>query len=241
MSEDYQSLTEKVKQYQPSDSAIKLVRETKILLIAGTAGSGKNTITRQLLDTGLYEKIISHTTRLPRKNHGKLEEHGDDYHFIDLSTAKAMADERRFIEIKVVHNVHFYGTSTAEIQRIHDAKKIGVTDIDVKGVQEYVQISPDVKAVFLLPPSFDEWMRRLAVRGGIDQDELRVRLETAQDELEHALEAGHFHFVINADLDKAVEDVREYAENPNFVLTHDATKMEHAWHVLGELKRNLNS
>jgi guanylate kinase len=152
-----------------------------------------------------------------------------------------MINDRRFVEVKIVHETNIYGTSVAEIQRIHDADKIAVTDIDVQGVVEYVALNPQAKAVFLLPPSFDEWMRRLSERGGLDQDELKLRLETAQDELEHALKAGHFHFVINADLDKAVADIRTYAEDPNFEPKGDETRVEHAWHVLGELKQNLNT
>lgn len=241
MDEISRQLAQKIGKYRLPDSAVQLVKETKLLMMAGTAGSGKNTISQKLLDTGLYERIISHTTRPPRANRGQPETQGGEYHFIDLPTAEAMIDDHRFIEIKIVHGRNLYGTSIAEIQRIHDAGKIGVTDIDVQGVLEYVGLNPQIKSVFLLPPSFDEWMRRLAERGGLDQDELKIRLETAQAELEHALEAGHFHFVINADLDKAVADIRSYAEDPNFEPTGDETKVEHAWHVLGELKQNLNT
>lgn len=241
MDEVAASVAEKIKKYQAPDKAAELVRETKLLMMAGTAGSGKNAIMSKLLATGLYERIVSHTTRAPRVNDGRMEETGVDFHFIDQSTLEPMIDERRFVEVKIVHKRNVYGTSLAEIQRIHDADRIGVTDIDVQGVAEYVKLSPQVKSVFLLPPSFDEWMRRLSERGEMDQDEMKIRLETAQVELEHALKAGHFHFVINADLDKAVADCRSYAEDPNFEPAGDETRVEHAWHVLGELKHNLNT
>lgn len=241
MDEVAQRIAEKIKNYKPTNATIELVRETKLLLLAGTAGAGKDTILRELLSTGLYERIITHTTRAPRQHDGRMEEHGNDYHFIDLATMERMIDGRRFVEIKLLHRTYFSGTSTAEIQQIHDANKVGAGRVDVQGVQEFVRINSDIKTVFLLPPSYDEWMRRLAARGAMDQDEMKQRLLTAQGELEHALEVGHFHFVINADLDKAVADVRAYAEDPNFEPKDDETKVEHAWHVLGELKRNLNS
>jgi guanylate kinase len=234
-------LAEKISKYKSPESAQTLVRETKLLMMAGTAGSGKNAIMAKLLSTKLYERIVSHTTRQPRINDGRMEETGVDFHFIDQATIEPMVDDNRFVEVKIVHKRNIYGTSLAEIQRIHDAGKIGVTDIDVQGVAEYVKLNPQIKAVFLLPPSFDEWMHRLAQRGEMDQDEIKIRLETAQLELEHALKAGHFHFVINADLEKAVDDVRQYAEDPNYELKNDETKVEHAWHVLGELKHNLNT
>lgn len=241
MEEIAELLANKVKNYRPPDSVAELVGETKLLLMAGTAGSGKNAIMEKLIDTGLYERIVSHTTRAPRTNDGRMEQTGREFHFIDQATIEPMIDDKRFVEVKVVHNRYIYGTSVAEIQQIHDADKIGVTDIDVQGVLEYVTLNPQVKAVFLLPPSFDEWMRRLAQRGTMDQDEMKIRLETAQAELEHAIKAGHFHFIINTDLDKAVSDVRAFTEDPNYEPKGDETKVEHAWHVLGELKHNLNT
>lgn len=43
-------------------------------------------------------------------------------------------------------------------------KGIAVTDVDVQGVDEYKNISSSVKAVFVLPPSYEEWISRLKNR-----------------------------------------------------------------------------
>lgn len=238
MDETTSSIAGKIKNYHPPEAAEKLVRETRLLLIAGPAGSGKDTIIKQLIATGEYEYIISHTTRQPREG----EENAKDYYFVDLPTAESMVNERRFLEVRVVYDGRLFGTSMAEIQRVHDSGKIGVTDIDVAGADEYFKLSNNVKTIFVLPPSYDEWVHRLATRGsGEDADAIKRRLEDANRWLEQALQSGHFHFVINSDLDKAVADTREFAENPNYEEAKDETKVEHAWHVLGELKRNLNT
>lgn len=238
MDETSPSLADKIKNYNPPEAAEILVRETRLLLIAGPAGSGKDTIIKHLIASGEYEYIISHTTRHPRDG----EENAKDYYFVDLPTAESMVDEQRFLEVRVVYDDHLFGTSMAEIQRVHDSGKIGVTDIDVAGADKYVKLSNNVKTVFVLPPSYDEWVHRLASRGsGEDADAIKRRLEDAHRWLEQALKSGHFYFVINSDLDKAVADVREFAEDPNFEAAKDETKVEHAWHVLGELKRNLNT
>lgn len=231
----------KVETYQASEKSRQLVLQTPLLLVAGTAGSGKDTIIQKLLETDKYEYIISHTTREPRKNAGVSEKSSDHYYFVDWQTMSQMLEEQRFIEAKTIHQNNVYGTSVNEIQKIKDSGKIGVTDIDVQGVNEYIKLNHDIKAVFLLPPSHDEWMHRLAIRGSQDQDELRIRLESAEIELEHALKVGYFHFVINASLDKAVSDIRAFAEDDNFQGGDDSTRVEHAWHVLGELKSDLNS
>ena len=238
MDEATSGIANKIKDYHPPEAAEKLVRETRLLLIAGPAGSGKDPIIKQLIATGEYEYIISHTTRHPREG----EENAKDYYFVDLPTAESMVDERRFLEARVVYDSHLFGTSMAEIQRVHDSGKIGVTDIDVAGADKYVKLGNNVKTIFVLPPSYDEWVHRLASRdSGEDADAIKRRLEDANRWLEQALKSGHFHFVINSDLDKAVAEVRELAENPNYEKAQDETKVEHAWHVLGELKRNLNT
>lgn len=229
-------ISQKIKNYQIQDAAKQLVEQTRLLLISGTAGSGKNSVIEKLHDDSKYRYIVSHTTRSPRSG----EKNGANYYFVDWKTMEEMIDEQRFIEVKLIHERNVYGTSIEEIKRVKESEKIGVTDIDVQGVQEYAALKPDVRAVFLLPPSHDEWMRRLAARGGQDQDELQNRLLSAEKELEHALEAGYFHFVINASLGKAVSDIKSYAENYE-TAGDDDIRVEHAWHVLGELKKELNS
>jgi guanylate kinase len=229
-------LKQKIRSYKMPSVVETLVRETRLLLVAGTAGSGKNAVINELTKGKGYRYIVSHTTREPRSG----EKNGESYYFVDESTIMEMIDSQRFVEVKLVHEKSVYGTSIEELQKVHDQGLIGVTDIDVQGVQEYVHVNPDTRAVFLLPPSHDEWMRRLAARGEQDQDELQRRLASAETELEHALESGHFHFVINTDLDKAVEDIRRFAENHE-TAGDDDVRVEHAWHVLGELKQELSS
>jgi guanylate kinase len=105
-----------------------------------------------------------------------------------------------------------------------------------------MKLNPNTRAVFILPPSYEEWVRRLAQRGsGESQDEIKRRLENAQVWLEKALASGYWHFVINTDLKKAVDDITAFASSPKAELPAGDTRVEHAWHVLGELKKQLNS
>jgi len=228
-----------IKSYQPTEDGKKLAAESRLLLIAGAAGSGKDSIIKELLQTGDYEFMVSHTTRPARPD----ETNGQDYYFIDWPTAESMVKAKRFLEVGLVYDDHLFGTSLAELRRIKNSGKIAVTDIDVDGAQAYYDLNPRVKAVFILPPSYEEWIRRLAERdGNKDQAAIRRRLSDAHAWLEQALKAGYFRFVIHTDLNQAVADVKAYAEN-DAVLPGgaDDTRLEHAWHVLGELKRQLNS
>ena len=235
------SLDRAVKGYKPPEKAAELVKSCRLFLIAGTAGSGKNSVIEKLLKLGGYRFIVSHTTRRPRVFAGNKREPEDQYHFTDVSEMERMVREKCFFEVKVVHGIHVYGTSLAELEKVRDSGLIGTTDIDVQGVAEYVKIKPNTKAVFLLPPNYDEWIMRLTKRGNMPPDELKRRLFSAQQELEAAIVEGYFKFIVNADLDTTVREADSVAKNQDRQTGGDEGGIEHAWRVLGELKRELSS
>lgn len=189
-------LAQKLHNYQPSEATVKLVRNTPILLLVGVSGAGKDTIKQMLLATGRYHHIISHTTRRPRENHGVMERDGEDYHFISLEAANKMIVDKAFVEAKL-YSGNVYGTSAAEIQAAHDTGQIAVTDLEVQGVDEYKRLAPEVQALFILPPSFEEWMRRLQQRGAMTDDEKQQRLQTAINELTTAITHDYYQFIVN--------------------------------------------
>lgn len=199
-------LKQKLTQYKPSAATIELVQNTPILLLVGVSGAGKGSITKQLIKTGKYHEIVSHTTRLPRENNGVMEQNGREYYFIDMAEAEKMLDTGAYVEAKL-YSGNVYGTSAAEIQAAHDEGKIAITDIEVQGVAEYMAISKKVQPIFVLPPSFEVWQQRIAKRydGDINPDDLKRRLETAKAELKEALKRDYFRFVINDDIDLAAE------------------------------------
>lgn len=201
--------------YQPTDVAIELVRNTHITLLVGISGAGKDTIKKQLLKSDDYRDIVSHTTRAPRSNNGVAEVPEVDYHFIDDIEALRMVEDYEFIEAKYVHGT-VYGTSVSELQRSHDEHKIAITDIDVQGVAEYKDLAQSVVAIFILPPSYSQWRQRLAARYASTEEfeaEWPKRRDSAIVELTHALEVPYYHFIVNDDLDEAVEIVDDIAHH----------------------------
>jgi len=210
------ALVDKLKGYKPSPDATKLVHDTQILLLVGPTGAGKDSLKQKLLESGNFYHLISHTTRPPRINHGIIEEDGKDYHFIDKSTAEKMLDEQEFIEAKV-YSGNLYGTSVAEIQKAHDEGKTALTDIEVQGVAEYKALDPNVMAVFLLPPDFETWQKRLQSRYGdvVDVSDYRLRLETALRELDELQNTNYYVAVINDDLDEVFSQIQIIVSSEN--------------------------
>ncbi|HKR82447.1 MAG TPA: hypothetical protein VJR27_05640 [Candidatus Saccharimonadales bacterium] len=212
-----ETLLEKIAAYRPSAATIALLQDTTIALVVGVSGAGKDTIVKELLKKEDYRAIVSHTTRAPRENRGVPEQNGVDYHFIDVPTAVKMIDDHAFIEVKT-YSQNIYGTSAAEVQKAHDESKIAISDVEVKGVAEYVELTPTVRPIFVLPPSFEIWQQRLLSRYGDGQSEhtedILRRLRTARDELMHARSTDYFSLIVNDDLGKTVQKVDELAHTP---------------------------
>jgi guanylate kinase len=211
------SLKTLIDHYEPSEQTIALVQATKITLLVGISGAGKDTIKKELLKKPDFRDIVSHTSRLPRANNHVLEVPDIDYHFINDETAEAMLVDHSFVEAKFVHGT-VYGTSASELQLACNEHKIAITDIDVQGVAEYKALSQDVVAIFILPPDYTTWRQRLSQRYESHEAfeaEWVKRRDSAIAELTHALEVPYYHFIVNQNIDHTVEVANEIAHKPD--------------------------
>ncbi|TWP26520.1 hypothetical protein EUA60_02345 [TM7 phylum sp. oral taxon 346] len=227
-----------IREYQPSESVRQLVIQTKIVLLVGISGAGRDTTKQRLMQSSEFADIVSYTTRQPRQNKGIWEREGIDYNYIDEATAARLLESHAFVEAKFVHGT-VYGTGVKQIQDIRDAGKIAVTDIDVQGVDEYKKLSPGVVAIFLLPPNYQEWRRRLSVRYASQEEfdrEWPKRYNSAIREITHALEVPYYHFVINDDIDETARIVREIASKPDVYNRKDDEARLAARDLLEQLK-----
>jgi len=233
-----ESLRQKVASYRPSAYVRDILNKSQVLLLAAISGGGKDTVKHRLLETGKYHHIISYTTRQPRENHGVLEQDGVDYHFIDFATVERLLDQGAYIEADIYAG-NVYGTGIADIELALKEGKIAVTDTTIEGVLQYLELAPSVKAVFLLPPSYDIWMQRLAKRGDLtDKQDMRLRLEEAVHEIETALSTEDVFIVINDDLEETIQLVDDIAHNKP-VEPHYHKAMVIAENLLAKLKEEL--
>lgn len=210
-----QRLRQKLANYTPDPAAIHSIVDAPLVFLVGIAGAGKNSLLGEILRRypETYQFIVSHTTRKPRSNNGVMEKDGVAYHFIDFATAEQMLDEGAYVEANVVHYEDIYGTAIAEIQKIHQQGKIAISDIEVKGVQQYVDLKLNVRPIFVIPPSFDVWWARFQGRyeGNIDWRDALKRMRTALEELAYVQVRNYYHIVVNDDFDKTVETIHGIA------------------------------
>src|SRR2546430_17441638 len=107
--------------------------------------------------------------------------------------------DKGFVEAKQ-YSKNIYGSSVAEFQLARQEGKVALGDIEVQGVAEYMSLIPqNVRPVFLLPPDYETWQKRLLSRYSDSQadhwEDLQLRTETAVRELEELL-AKDYYFVV---------------------------------------------
>jgi guanylate kinase len=111
-----------------------------------------------------------------------------------------------------VHNSFRYGTPRPPIDAALAAGKRVLLEIDLQGARLVREEMPDAILVFLLPPSWEELVRRLTGRGTEDPSEQARRLETAKIEL--AAQDEFDYRVVNTDVAVAAQEVVELTAVP---------------------------
>lgn len=171
------------------------------LILSAPSGGGKTTIARMLLerreDVGYS---ISCTTRAPRGN----EVHGRDYHFLSREDFRERQRRGEFAESAEVHG-NLYGTLRAEVERILGAGKHVVMDIDVQGARQFASAFPESVLTFLLPPSVEALIGRLAGRKTEQGGDFARRIRGAREELRAA--TSYHYVVVNDDLQQTYSRV----------------------------------
>lgn len=151
---------------------------------------------------------MSACTRTPRNG----ETHSKDYYFYEENEFKKLIAEDAFVEWEMVYTGKYYGTLKSELQRIWDAGKSPLVDIDVKGALAIREKYPDIcLTIFIEAPSLEELRKRLRARGTETEHSLEERVTKAAHELTFAPRFDHI--IINENLDTATQELIEVVGN----------------------------
>jgi len=189
--------------YHVSETALTALDDIKLVLLIGLTSSGRGTILRHQIATGRYYYIVSDTTRPPRVNDGLPEQNGVEYWFRSEEEVLADLREGLYLEAELIHGQQVSGISIRELKKAKEAQKIPIADVDLQGVHNIVKVKPDTEVIMIIPPSFEEWQRRLAKRGVMRPDEQRRRMETAQLILDDAQRERYYNFVISENVEQS--------------------------------------
>lgn len=220
--------------YQMSDKSVKILNNTEFVMLSAISSSGRNTIIRELLKTDDFYFIVSDTTRSKRANDGVMEQDGVEYWFRNEEEFLVDLENGKYVEAAIIHNQQVSGVSIRELDKARRNKKIAISDIEVQGVHNIMKYSKLAVPIFVLPPSYEEWMERWMKRGKITDKEYDNRINSAKQELTRALNEDYYHFLINDDLVEAVKGVTQIAKGI-VSAKHDNHGREIAQSILAKL------
>ena len=162
----------------------------KLYVVSGASGVGKSTVLKRLMDQRsnlLFS--VSATTRAPRPG----EEDGVHYYFVTKERFEQMIENGEFLEYDA-HAKNYYGTPRGQMEDKLSRGHV-ILDIEPNGARAVKASAPEATLIFIMPPNKEELERRLRGRGDTPEDQIKVRLERADWEMEQR--AWYDYVVVN--------------------------------------------
>ena len=177
----------------------------KLIVISAPSGAGKTSIVHYLLkNIPELSFSVSACSREKREN----EIHGEDYYFLGVEGFKKKIAENSFLEWEQVYKNQYYGTLTSETERIWNAGKTVIFDVDVVGgINIKKQYLTECLAIFIMPPSLEVLQERLVARASESAESLQKRLDKAEEEI--AKDQEFESIILNDDFDIACKKTME--------------------------------
>lgn len=171
----------------------------KVIVFAGYAGAGKNSIIKELLvRDSRFTYIPSVTTREKREG----ESEGSPYYYRTLEEFKALEDRKRFLESESIHG-NWYGSLIDKYEEKLESGAIVLKDIGVEGALRMREIfGDDAVLVFITPTDVNDVENRMRLRGDSENDIVTRQKRVAY---EKSFIDKFDHVVVNDVLEDAVE------------------------------------
>jgi len=174
-----------------------------LIVISGPSGIGKDAVLKGLRERNLgLHFVITATSREPRPG----EVNGKDYFFFSKEEFEERIAKGEFIEYAWVYN-DFKGALRSQVDDALKSGKDVILRVDVQGAETYRKLYPQAVLIFLIPLTVEEWYDRLKARNTESPENLKLRVETAKEEV--ARIDLFDYVVVNADhlLEEAVDDI----------------------------------
>ena len=182
--------------------------QNKLIIISSPSGAGKTTLCKLLIKKMKNVKLsISYTSRNKRLN----EVNGKDYYFVSKTKFEKLKEQNFFIETAKNFN-NLYGAPFRNINNSRKRNELILFDIDWKGARNIRKHYNKTNIIdfFILPPSKSELKRRLIKRGRDNNEEIKLRLSYAFDEMKHYKE--YRYVLINENVQNTVNHIKKIIE-----------------------------
>lgn len=178
--------------YLPNQKVIAEFNKSKVGIIAGVAGAGKDTVRELLIKSypHTYQKLLSDTTRPKRPG----EEDGVQYWFRDEEDVLAGLRGGRYLQGALIHDQQ---VSALSVEQLRDARDgyILLPILVVQAEPDLYKMNPNIKTVFLVPPDLFELIERLQTNKSMTLDEIDRRLDSARKEMQIVLDTPRYYCI----------------------------------------------
>ena len=191
----------------------RMANKGKLIIFSAPSGSGKSTLINYLMQQGLPLSFsVSATSRAPRGS----EQHGVEYYFLTEEEFRTRIAADEFLEYEEVYPGKFYGTLKSEVERLRNAGRHVMFDVDVVGGVNIKRFYGDeAMSVFIQPPSVEVLRERLIGRATDAPEVIATRVAKAEQELTYAPQFDYV--IVNDVLEEAQRDVlalvKEFTNN----------------------------
>ena len=142
---------------------------------------------------------VSATTRAPRP--GEVD--GESYYFVSKEKFQDMIAHNEFVEYDA-HMDNYYGTPEVQLNEKLETGSV-ILDIEPNGAFAVRKRREDATLIFIAPPSMEELLRRLVSRGDTSPEQVKVRQDRAQWEMDQSV---HYDYVVvNDQVETCVEEI----------------------------------
>lgn len=189
-------LVDLISRYHPAASAEK-IKNVQLLMLVGPSGAGKSTLINNM---GL-RFVPSDTTRKARPG----ERDGQEFYFLtDYDKVTADIKAGKFLQVAIGPAGDFYATRTTS----YPDSGVAVMPVmaDVLPVFRGLGFKRTLSA-FIVPPTFEEWMRRMGSRQ-LPEEQLSGRLAEAERSLSLALNDPEMAYILNDEISAAISQLR---------------------------------
>lgn len=187
------------------------IKKGLLIIMSGPSGVGKGTVRREVMKDENVNLVysISMTTRYQRAG----EQNGVDYYFVSKEDFKKAIENDELLEwAEFVGN--FYGTPKQKVEELRNQGKDVILEIEVNGTEQVLNKfkgDEGVISIFLYPPSFEALESRIRGRSTETEELIQERLAKASREMK--LKTRYDYVVINDNLEKASNEIKEIIKN----------------------------
>lgn len=180
-----------------------------MVILTGKTCSGKDTIAKKLIIEHEYKRVVTYTTRPPRKR----EVNGKDYHFISDEYFKYLIEHNFFAEWKsyeTVEGTWYYGTAWEDLENAEDDTLVILTPDGYRDVCKKLNKKPVCIYIYANNSTIK---KRLTSRGDDEKEAKRRLKQDNKDFKDFEYEADKIFYnnsntAINAVVERILKFVR---------------------------------